>query len=641
MSVLFSPFGNSQFFDDNGDPATGWKIFTYAAGSSTPLATFTTSSGSVAQSNPIIIDSLGFPSVGQVWLTSGLAYKLVLTNASNVVKKTEDNITGVTGVSSVTQWIASGLTPTYVSATSFTLVGDQTSEFHVQRRLQSTNTSGTIYSTITATAYTTLTTVTVLNDSGALDSGLSAVNLGFLTAVNPSVPASYAKSGANTDITSRGNNTSTAYITGGILTAYTLTPTPAITAYAAGQSFGVTFNVASGAAPTITISGIATPPNLVKQLADGTYGNVAAGDIPINHRGQVTLLSPTQALVNLPIIISSKIQPISASVLSNALTLTLNPTTLDFRSATLGSGTVNTRTLASAITLVVPSTATLGTTSAVSSKLILLAIDNAGTIELSVINMAGGAILDETTLISTTAISASATSASLAYSTTARASVPFRVVGYVEFTQATAGTWATSPSTIQGAGGQSVIPVVVNGAFRYLRVFTASGTYTKPTGLMRAKITVIGGGGAGNFSGSGGPGGGGGGTSIAVKEATSISATESITVGVGGGSAGNNGGTSSVGSFASATGGSGAASASNTGGQGGTGSGGDINIGGGGGGGADGGRAGAGGSSSSGGGAAAGGNAGSAGRLYGGGGGGGYASAGVGAAGIVFIEEFF
>lgn len=110
-----------------------------------------------------------------------------------------------------------------------------------------------------------------------------------------------AASGVNTDITSLGNNTSTAYTTGGILTAYTLTPTPAITAYAAGQSFGVTFAVASGAAPTITISGIATPPNLVKQIADGTYGNIAAGDIPINHKGQVTLLSPTQALVGLPV----------------------------------------------------------------------------------------------------------------------------------------------------------------------------------------------------------------------------------------------------------------------------------------------------------------------------------------------------
>lgn len=200
--ALFSPWGNQQFFDDNGDPATGWKIYTYAAGSSTPLATYTTDAGTVAQSNPIIINSLGFVS-NPIWLTSGLAYKLVLTNASNVVKGPPvDNVTGVTGAASVSQWLASGLTPTYVSGTSFTLVGDQTSAFHLKRRVQSTNTVGTIYSTITGSAYTTLTTVTVANDSGVLDSGLSVVNLGILTADNPSVPTLYAKSGSNTDIIS-------------------------------------------------------------------------------------------------------------------------------------------------------------------------------------------------------------------------------------------------------------------------------------------------------------------------------------------------------------------------------------------------------------------------------------------------------
>lgn len=200
--ALFSPWGNQQFFDDNGNPATGWKIYTYAAGSSTPLATYTTEAGTVAQSNPIILNSLGFVS-NPIFLTAGLAYKLVLTNASDVVKGPPvDGITGVTGTASTSQWQASGLTPTYVSATSFTLAGDQTTNFHVKRRIQSTNTAGTITSTITATAYTTLTTVTVVNDSGALDSGLSAVNLGLLTANNPSVPTSYAKSGANSDITS-------------------------------------------------------------------------------------------------------------------------------------------------------------------------------------------------------------------------------------------------------------------------------------------------------------------------------------------------------------------------------------------------------------------------------------------------------
>lgn len=90
------------------------------------------------------------------------------------------------------------------------------------------------------------------------------------------------------------------YTTAGTSTAYTLTPSPAITAYAAGQSFYVTFNAASGAAPTLAISGVATPPNLVKQLLDGTYANIAANDLPINHRSRVTLMSATQALVQLP-----------------------------------------------------------------------------------------------------------------------------------------------------------------------------------------------------------------------------------------------------------------------------------------------------------------------------------------------------
>lgn len=150
------------------------------------------------------------------------------------------------------------------------------------------------------------------------------------------------------------------------------------------------------------------------------------------------------------------IQPITASVGASALTCTLNPTILNFRATPLTSGTINTRTVAAAISVVVPSTATLGTVSAQQSRLVVIALDNAGTVELAVVNIAGGTNLDETTLISTTAIIAGSNSASVVYSTTARTSLPFRVVGYIESTQATAGTWATAPSTIQGQGGQAL-----------------------------------------------------------------------------------------------------------------------------------------------------------------------------------------
>jgi hypothetical protein len=91
--------------------------------------------------------------------------------------------------------------------------------------------------------------------------------------------------------------------TAGTATAYTFAPAAAIAGYAANQSFFVTFHAASGTSPTIQISGVATPPNLVKQLGDGTFANIAAGDIPINHRARVTMLSATQAWVEeLPIV---------------------------------------------------------------------------------------------------------------------------------------------------------------------------------------------------------------------------------------------------------------------------------------------------------------------------------------------------
>ena len=167
-----------------------------------------------------------------------------------------------------------------------------------------------------------------------------------------------------------------------------------------------------------------------------------------------TLISTT----TLSTYLTSKIQPITASVASSAMTVTLNPTVLDFRSTPLTSGTVNTRTVSAAISMVVSSGSTLGTVSAQQSRIVVIALDNAGTIELAVVNISGGNNLDETTLISTTAEggAGAADSANVIYSTTARTSLPFRVVGYVESTQATAGTWATAPSTIQGYGGQAL-----------------------------------------------------------------------------------------------------------------------------------------------------------------------------------------
>ena len=200
-----------------------------------------------------------------------------------------------------------------------------------------------------------------------------------------------------------------------------------------------------------------------------------AQPLPVASGGSGTILGATD-----------KIQPITASAASSALTITLSPTVLDFRSATIGSGTVTTVSNSTSISVVVPSTATLGTVSAVQSRLVVLAINNAGTMELAVTNISGGSALNETGVISTTLIAAASNSATLYYSTTARTSVAYRVVGYVESTQATAGTWATAPSTIQGYGGQAVAAMSSLGYGQTWQVVTGSRslatTYYNTTG---------------------------------------------------------------------------------------------------------------------------------------------------------------
>jgi len=91
-SVLLSPYGNGQqFFDDNGVPLAGGLIYTYQAGSSTPLATYTTNGGTIANANPIVLDASG-RTPQQLWLLTGFSYKFVLQNADGVLIQTLDNI---------------------------------------------------------------------------------------------------------------------------------------------------------------------------------------------------------------------------------------------------------------------------------------------------------------------------------------------------------------------------------------------------------------------------------------------------------------------------------------------------------------------------------------------------------------------
>jgi len=97
VSVTPSPIGGfaAQFFDNNGVILSGGKIYTYAAGTTTPQASYTSAAGVTAHANPIILDSAGRVPGGEIWLTDGLIYKFVIETALSVLIGTYDNITGV------------------------------------------------------------------------------------------------------------------------------------------------------------------------------------------------------------------------------------------------------------------------------------------------------------------------------------------------------------------------------------------------------------------------------------------------------------------------------------------------------------------------------------------------------------------
>lgn len=104
MPVSPSPIGGfaAQFFDNNGVILSGGKIYTYAAGTTTPQTTYTNASGVTPHANPIILDSAGRVPGGEIWLANGITYKFVIETATAILIGTYDNVTGINDFSLLT-----------------------------------------------------------------------------------------------------------------------------------------------------------------------------------------------------------------------------------------------------------------------------------------------------------------------------------------------------------------------------------------------------------------------------------------------------------------------------------------------------------------------------------------------------------
>lgn len=93
MATNLFPTPVMQFFDANGNPLAGGKLFTYAAGTTTPQATYTNYGGGTANTNPVILDSAGRAAI---WLNNN-RYYMVLKDANDVQIWTADDVNGPNG----------------------------------------------------------------------------------------------------------------------------------------------------------------------------------------------------------------------------------------------------------------------------------------------------------------------------------------------------------------------------------------------------------------------------------------------------------------------------------------------------------------------------------------------------------------
>lgn len=249
--------------------------------------------------------------------------------------------------------------------------------------------------------------------------------------------------------------TYTAVTTTGGPTAFAATASPAISgAVTTNTRLRLKFNVTSSGTPTLVLG--TTTAALQQYDSTGTLvaATLGSGQLTdVEYNGSVyVVLDPLTPVITPP----NQIQPFTATTTTNALTGVYAASTLAYRSATATLGTPITLANGS-LSLTIPATSNLGMVlTAQVNRLIWLVAYNAGTPVLCVVNLAGGNSLDETGFISPTTIGAASNTANVIYSASSvSAGSPYRVIGFTDVIFTTGTGWS-SPTLVQGQGGQAL-----------------------------------------------------------------------------------------------------------------------------------------------------------------------------------------
>lgn len=86
--TTLSPVLKQRFFDSNALPLAGGKVYSYVAGTTTPLLTYTDATGTAANTNPVTLDSAGY---ANIWMGPS-CYKFILKDSNLVTQFTVDQV---------------------------------------------------------------------------------------------------------------------------------------------------------------------------------------------------------------------------------------------------------------------------------------------------------------------------------------------------------------------------------------------------------------------------------------------------------------------------------------------------------------------------------------------------------------------
>lgn len=408
-------------WDNNGDPLSGGLLYTYEAGTTTPLATYSEVTLTTPNANPVVLDSAG----RAVVYLSATSYKFLLKNAAGSTIWTQDNVSAVP-----------------------------------------TTSADVDVEAIAGEAIAAGEAVYLSDGSGARTAGRWYLTDADLT---------YASSAA--------------------------------------VSVGIAPNaIASGATGTVRVAGRVTG---LSALSAGSvyYVSATAGALTasiLTNTRVVGMADTTTSLILTPSAVATVASGIgwgvAASVAGNALTVALTtksgatpsasaPVALDFRNATVATGDVTTISVTAAETVVVPDTATLGTSNNVPFNAWIVAFNDAGTVRLGIINCASATgiyPLAAWGIASSTTIGTGADSAQVFYSDAGVTAKAYVVLGYVSYQAglATAGTYASAPTWAQVYTADVPLPGrTVQAQYGSTSTSTSSSSSTYADSTLTATIT--------------------------------------------------------------------------------------------------------------------------------------------------------